>query len=113
MDRIKLLEQCRYYSGEQECPFSSNALKRYWNLEQVYVEQGGKLNTLEDGLYKSLGGKEYVGIPRALLITMFSYWGKGTYDLKAYINSFYELIDTYLEIVAEQFPKDKIPHNRK
>ena len=113
MDRIKLLGQCRYYGGEQECPFRSDANKRYWNLERVYVEQGGKLNTLEDELYKSLGGKEYAGIPRALLITMFSYWGKGTYDLKAYINSFYELIDTYLEIATERFPKDKIPHNRK
>lgn len=113
MDRIALLGQCRYYSGEQECPFKSNTLKKYWNLERVFVKQRGNLDKLEDELYKSIGGKEYDGIPRALLITMFSYWGKGTYDIKAHIKSFYELVDTYLEVVVEQFPKDKIPHNRK
>ena len=113
MDIIALLGQCRYYSGERECPFKSDALKKYWDLERSYVMNGrGALISSEDEYYRNIGGKEYAGIPRALLIWMFIAYMKQESNTKKSLTIFYEFIDNYLEIASEQFPKDKIPHNR-
>ena len=70
------LSKCRYYSGEEDCPFSIDALRHYWDLERLYVAHDGELNKLQDELYTALGGKEFGGIPRALLIEMFTVYGK-------------------------------------
>ena len=113
MDEIKLLGQCRYYSGEAECPFADNPLRLYWDTERFYVLDRGVLDEQIDGYYRNAGGKDYSGIPRALLILMFNYWGKGVYDLKKWVadGGFYKMVDDYLEIASDHFPKDKIPHN--
>lgn len=71
------LSKCRYYSGEEDCPFFIDALRHYWDTERLYVAHDGELNKLQDELYTALGGKEFGGIPRALLIEMFTVWGNG------------------------------------
>ena len=38
------LSKCRYYSGEEDCPFSIDALRHYWDLERLYVAHDGELN---------------------------------------------------------------------
>ena len=113
MDRVKLISQCRYYSGEAKCPFKTTDLQHYWDMEKFYVNSRGILDEQVDGYYKNIKGKEYAGIPRALLITMFNYWGKGVYDIKTSIGSFYALIDSYLQTASDHFPIEEIPHNIK
>lgn len=113
MDRVEAISKCRYYSGEEKCPFSTDALRRYWDMERVFVEHHGELDKEDDSFYRNMGGKEYPGIPRALLITMFLFWGNGTYDIKKGMPEFYKLIDDYLQVASDHFPKDKIPHNIK
>lgn len=113
MDRIELIAKCRYYSGEEKNPYIDEQLQRYWDMERFYVEAHGELNAEMDEYYRNIKGKEYAGIPRALLIMMFTYWGKGTYDIAGHIRAFYELIDGYLDVASEGFPRDQVPKNRK
>lgn len=113
MDRIEAISKCRYYSGEEECPFKTDECSMYWWMEKAYADKLGKLDELQDKLYTDLKGKSYPGIPRALLITMFTMWGKGAWDLKKELPNFYKKVDEYLQIASDHFPPDKIPHNIK
>lgn len=108
-NKDKLIRTCRYYGGEEECPFSTDDLYHYWYIERHYVDVNGILNIQESDYYDAIGGKNYTGIPRALLIDMFFVWGKGVYDKKAHLDGFYRMVDDYLEIPSEYIPVDKIP----
>ena len=110
--RSEALSKCRYYSGEDVCPFSVDSLKHYWELEWVYVAHDVELDKLQDELYLALGGKDFSGIPRALLIVMFTAWGKGVWDIKKSLPNFYKFIDDYLQIASDHYPIDEIPHNQ-
>ena len=78
-------------------------------MERVYVEHDGVFEG-EGELYKNIGGKEYTGIPHALLNIMFTSWAKWVYDIKGSINEFYKLIDNYLFIPNDHFDENKIPN---
>ena len=109
MNNAEFISQCRYYSGEQECPFQSNHLIHFWEIERYYVNHKGVLNKLEYDHYKGIGGKDYKGIPPALLTEFFFLWSKGVYTPQDHLEAFYKLVDEYLEIASEAFPKDEIP----
>ena len=111
MDRIEAISKCRYYSGETECPFSTDNCKMYWEMERAYADHNGRLDELQDDYYNALGGKSYKGIPKALLIVMFTLWGKGVWDMKKSLPDFYQLVDDYLQTASDHFPVDTIPHN--
>ena len=64
-------------------------------MERVFVENEGLLLPMHLD-YECIGGKRYKSIPYALLIVMFTSWGKYTYDLKKSLLTFYELVDGYL-----------------
>ncbi len=100
MTRDELIKQCRYYKGEEECPFDDSKYPQeiawYWDMERVFVKNEGVLLPMHSD-YECMGGKRYKCIPYALLIVMFTSWGKYTYDLKKSLPSFYELVDGYLE----------------
>lgn len=113
MDRVEAISKCRYYSGEEECPFKTDGCAMYWWMERGYVNQRGQLDEQQDSLYTNIGGKNHPGIPRALLITMFTLWGNGVWDLKKSLPDFYRLVDDYLQVASDHFPKDKIPRNAK
>lgn len=113
MDRIEAISKCRYYSGEEECPFVTDALRHYWEMERVYVAHRGELDKELMELYRSIGGKIYNGIPPALVVSMFGYWAKGAYDLKRELPQFQKLVEEYLQVASDHFPPDKIPHNIK
>ena len=108
MEREELLKQCRYYAGQKENPNKDGNMAWFWDMERVYVENGGVLGGEAD-YYKSINGKIYPGVPYNLLTTMFTSWGKWTYDIKGSICEFYKLIDEYLFIANDHFPEDKIP----
>lgn len=110
MSRLSALKQCRYFSGEQTCPYSTDELGGFWAAEQFFFITEGKLNASEDDHYKSVGGKNYPGIPRALLVDMFVIWGKDHYDIPDDIDDFHNLVDRYLDAASEFYPKDKIPN---
>lgn len=113
MKKEELIAQCRYYHGEKTCPYQTAELSKYWEMERIYVNQGtGKEDKVQDTYYKfALHGKDYPGIPRALLITMFSYWEKGTYDVLASMPEFQKLIDGYLRAASDHIPMGTVPDN--
>ena len=41
MKKEDLIKQCRYYSGEETCPFSDNEMPWFWDMERVYVSCNG------------------------------------------------------------------------
>ncbi len=108
MTREELIGYCRYYKGEEECPFTTGIMAWFWDMECKYVNLRGEFEG-ERGYYEALSGKKYSRIPYQLLIIMFTSWGKWTYDIKNSIGSFYELVDEYLFIPNHHFPEDKIP----
>lgn len=110
MSREELIKQCRYYKGQDKNPFTDGEIAWFWDMERVYVRNGGKFDG-ENEMYKNCNFKKYDGIPFDLLMVMFTSWGKYTTDIKSNISDFYKLIDLYLEFVCDVFPKDKIPNN--
>ena len=77
-------------------------------MERVFVADDGKFEG-EASTYKAIGGKSFPGIPYALLMVMFTSWGKSAYDVKASLPEFYTLMDDYLDIASDHFPIDKVP----
>ena len=109
MTEKELISQCRYYRGQDECPFHENRIAWFWEMERLYVMNGGEFEG-EREYYETLKGKKYSGIPYPLLLLMFTSWGKYTYDIKNYISHFYEIVDFYLDFVSDHLPIDKIPN---
>lgn len=109
MTREELIKQCRYYNGEETCPYEDNALIWYWNMERVYVVNDGDFEG-ETDYYKEVGGKIYLGIPFPLLMVMFTSWGKQTYDIQQSLPSFYDIVADYLFIANDHYPEDEIPN---
>lgn len=103
----ELLQFCRYYKGEDKCPFENEDLRLYWDLERVYVKNEGKIGG-EKELYQAINGKTYSGIPYELLMVFFTSWAKGIYDIKANIANFYAFIDDYLFVASDYIAKDKL-----
>lgn len=103
------MRNCRYYHGEAKCPFEYFPMSWYWDMERVFVSVYGRIHSEQSSLYKAIGGKTFPGVPYALLLLMFTSWGKYAYDLKASLPDFYRLVDDYLEIASDHFPKDKVP----
>ena len=90
----ELIKQCRYYKGEKECPFDGEK-GWFWDMERVYVSHDGEFDGEQD-YYERIRGKKYTDMPFAMLIAMFTSWGKYTYDIANEIDNFYGLIDKYL-----------------
>ncbi len=103
-----LLKNCRYYHGEETCPFTTFPLVWFWDMERVYININGTAGG-EAGYYNCIGGKSYPGIPNNLVTIMFTSWGKSAYDVKAEISAFYKMLEEYLEIASDHYSKDKLP----
>lgn len=108
MDRTTALRMCRYYSGEERCPFQTGVLCFYWDMERVFVAHDGEINELESQHYDAIGGKDYPGIPRGILINLFFVWSKGAWDIKNNLQDFYQIADDYLEVADDHYPIDEI-----
>ena len=109
MTRKDRLKQCRYYNGEETCPYEIDPLIWYWDMERVYVANNGEFEGEAD-YYKRIGGKNYPGIPFPLLMVMFTSWGKQTYDLQRSLPSFYDIVADYLSVANGHYPEDEIPN---
>lgn len=108
MKKEELIQNCRYYKGEEKCPFETYPLNWFWGMERVYVGNGGEAGG-EATYYLRIGGKQYPGIPLNLVTVMFTSWGKYAYDIKSSMSYFYKLIEEYLEIPSDHYAKDKLP----
>ncbi len=106
----ELISTCRYYHGEQVCPYMTDDLKHYWEIERIYANGDGEIDAENDSHYNNLGGKDYPGIPRTLLITMFAFWGKGVWDLLKSMPEFRKFVDGYLQAAAEHLSPGEVPH---
>ncbi len=114
MEIVKVISTCRYYSGGTECPFKTEELSRYWDLERSWtLNARGELDKENDELYRAVKGKNFPGIPRGLLIWMFTAYMKGSSDIKQSLPKFYGFIDGYLQAASDHFPPGEIPHNIK
>ena len=96
MNRDELLKHCRYYKGEDKCPFDDDDMAWFWSIESRYVRRNGELNKDVGDYYLVLGGQTYPDIPFNLLIDMVAVWGKYAYNLKDCLPQFYNLIEDYL-----------------
>ena len=103
MTPIELIKQCRYFGNEKECPFSTEKLQTYWRIERAYFLRRGEIGLDLKGYYEKIGGKKYPKGPEPLLLALFSYWSKGTYDPKAYLDKFYEFVDESIDIAEHEW----------
>lgn len=108
MKKDELILNCRYYKGENKCPFETYPLNWFWDMERVYVENGGEAGG-EATYYLRLGGKQYPGIPLNLVTVMFTSWGKFNSDIKNTMSKFYALVDDYLNAASDHYKTDKLP----
>lgn len=108
MTKEELIKQCRYYKGEEKCPFDGE-LGDYWGIEEIFVNSKGALNEDDASYYKAVGGRTYSGIPLPLLIVFFHFWCKGVHGVKDSLPSFYRMIDDYLFVANSHYPEDVIP----
>ena len=109
MNKEDLIKQCRYYSGEETCPFSDSEMSWFWDMERVYVSCNGNF-TGEMEIYQNLNGRTFKGIPYNLLMVMFTSWAKYVTDIANNLDKFYNLMELYLDIVSDHIEKDKIPN---
>ena len=105
----ELVKQCRYYGGEDECPYDDEGMSWFWEMERVFVANGGELFPMHE-CYENINGRSFPGIPYPLLIVMFTSWGKGVCGVAEEIGRFYEVVEDYLDIPSGHFPKDIIPN---
>ncbi len=79
----KLLEQtweqrlshCRYYKGEDECPYENGDIKSdYWWYESYYVRGTTDRWAYDD--YMNFGGKAFPGVPPQVLGVMLHFFFK-------------------------------------
>jgi hypothetical protein len=108
MKREDLIKQCRYYSGEEKCPFNEERMEWFWDMERVYVSSNGNF-VGETELYHRLKGRRYTGIPHNLLMVMFTGWAKYVVEIEKNLPKFYDLMEVYLDIVSDHLPKSAIP----
>lgn len=92
--REELMKQCRYYKGEDTCPFDRFPASWYWDMERVYVEHEGMFSG-ECATYVAHKFKDF-DMPYNLQMVMFTSWAKTAYDLDKEITSFYEIIEYYV-----------------
>ena len=92
MSNDKLKSFIKYYKGEDNSPYTNYPEAFFWTAEKAY-NIGLSEDVFNDlsTLYINVGGKDIPGMPYGLLITMFSLWGKGQYDIQENIDSFHEL----------------------
>lgn len=109
MKKEDLIKQCRYYSGEEKCPYNEKNMQWFWDMERVFVSCNGNFTDARY-IYHKLHGRTFTGIPYQLLMVMFTGWGKYEHDIKSNLESFYNLIELYLDIVSDHISKDKIPN---
>lgn len=108
----ELIRTCRYYRGQDRYPDDApGMIAMYWDMERIYASGDGKVFKPEEELYEAYGGEDYPGIPRPLLITMFSYWAKGVYAPSEHMDEFRSLVKDYLWVPSDHFPPDEIPDN--
>lgn len=106
----ELLKHCRYYGGEESCPFNDPALQWFWDMERVYVQSKGVFSGERVYFNKFVDVSLFPGIPTLLLLIMFTSWGKYIHGLdKASIEGFYDVVRNYLFVPNDHFPEDKIP----
>lgn len=88
MTREELIKQCRYYKGEEDCPFDGKDQNKamFWSYEEKWVQY-----TLSDKNYLNRCLDEYKrnglmsfksddGVPatlKAILFNRYSYWYEG------------------------------------
>lgn len=104
----ELLKQCRYYSGQKVCPYKDSNLVWFWDMERVFVQSGGEFTGERVYFNKLIGPDEFPGVPRLLLLIMFTSWGKSG-DMEGSIQEFRDLVKEYLFVANDHFPEDKVP----
>lgn len=95
MTKNELIKQCRYYKGEERCPYNNGEKVWFWDKERVYVSSGGDFKG-ETEYYKRIKGKTFAEIPFPLLMVMFTSWGKWTTDIAGQLDEFYSIVNKYL-----------------
>ena len=103
MTRNELIKQCRYYKGEEECPFDGVDQDKslFWSYEQIWVEryrgqyedeQMSQANYLTlPSVVTALKNKELNAIPlslQILLLNRYMHWLGGYQSLEDDVKSF-------------------------
>ncbi len=99
MTKQELLKQCKFYRGEEACPFNDAETHDFWMYEAYFVNFSLLGESLKDALddYKREGGKSFP-IPDLLLSIMWHFWTKyGDFGYTGNISPFYEMVDKYIE----------------
>ncbi|MBR4918267.1 MAG: hypothetical protein IKZ52_03515 [Bacteroidales bacterium] len=94
MTKLELMKQCRYYNGEDTCPFDMFPASWYWDMERVYIQHEGIISG-ECATYVAHKFKDF-DMPYNLQMVMFTSWAKTAWNLDEEIPDFYKLIEQYL-----------------
>ena len=103
MTREELIKQCRYYNGEEECPYKDQNKSMLWFYENCWVNE----QTNDDNIgfdagriydYKELGLESFEAqdnIPISLKALLFDRFAKWCYSRKDAIEPFMHFYKKY------------------
>lgn len=104
MTREELIKVCKYYKGENECPYTNDSPEEsikghFWNYEKYWIESDNKIHTENVGLLKAYGLENFNandGTPISLKALLFNRWGHwvGLYDIEGFKKWY---LDEYLQ----------------
>lgn len=102
MTREELVGLCRYYKGEEACPFDGKDQNRsmLWFYEMSWVEDTLNGRSFAEQLadYSACGLDPLAasdGIPKTLKARLFNRYGRGSYSMREAAASFREFYGEY------------------
>lgn len=91
----EMLKTCKYFKGEEECPYEDFPEGWFWDMERVYTESDESDFNEMGGLYKNHKFRQF-DMPETLLYVMFTSWAKQEMYYDESIPHFYDLVEKYL-----------------
>lgn len=84
---------CRYYKGENECPFKDNDKSFLWNYERAWVYDMANNTSLADniGEYIACGLTDFSdedGVPLSLKAVLFNRFAKSFHSMESAVVPF-------------------------
>lgn len=101
MEKDDLIKSCRYYKGEEACPFQEQNKSMLWFYERAWVYDtlnDSKSLSITTDEYKSLGLESFEdldGIPLSLKASLFNRYANSCYSTANEVEPFKQFYKEY------------------
>lgn len=101
MDKKELLKSCRYYKGEDDCPFREQNKSMLWFYECAWINEmlnnGNSLSiAIEEYIRLGLGAfEQFDDIPLSLKALLFNRYGRTSQSMTEAVEPFKKFYKKY------------------